>query len=377
MGAARGGEEILQRDRMQTILSKAEELIAMGSFELNLHTGEVVWSDGLYRINGYEPGEVEPTLELAIARMHPEDRERIRTRAEELFRTPRAVGTKYRIVLDDGTVRYVVANGVIERDEAGEPQLLIGAVRDVTEERLSERELQAHYALTQALSDWHSFEEGVVDLLRRLGTAMEWDMGAMWVRASRKSDLLVSRAFWSDPKQDLSQFEQATREMSYKRGVGGVWKVWTEQRPLNVTDLPTDETITKTEAREKAIRMGIHSALLFPAIHQGETLAVLSFAGRESRDLNDRMLKTLESLGQDLGRFLARRRAEIGMRKLSDRELEVIGLAAEGLSTPLIAERLMIGPATVKTHFSHIYEKLGVTDRSAAVAEALRQGLIA
>jgi ATP/maltotriose-dependent transcriptional regulator MalT len=87
-------------------------------------------------------------------------------------------------------------------------------------------------------------------------------------------------------------------------------------------------------------------------------------------------MRTLSALGPDLGRFLGWRRAEIGFRPLSVRELEVLQLAAHGLSGPMIAERLVIGPATVKTHFEHIYEKLGVTDRTSAVAQALRQGLI-
>ncbi len=62
--------------------------------------------------------------------------------------------------------------------------------------------------------------------------------------------------------------------------------------------------------------------------------------------------------------------------RLSPRELEVLRLAAEGLSGPRIAELLSVSPATVKTHFSHIYSKLGVADRAAAVARALRLGLI-
>jgi two-component system, NarL family, nitrate/nitrite response regulator NarL len=54
----------------------------------------------------------------------------------------------------------------------------------------------------------------------------------------------------------------------------------------------------------------------------------------------------------------------------------VIGLAAEGLSVDQIGERLRISPATVKTHMQRLYEKLGVSERAAAVAEAMRQGLI-
>jgi two-component system nitrate/nitrite response regulator NarL len=61
---------------------------------------------------------------------------------------------------------------------------------------------------------------------------------------------------------------------------------------------------------------------------------------------------------------------------LSARELEVLALAADGNSGPQIAERLILSPATVKTHFQNIYEKLGVCDRAAAVARALRSGLM-
>lgn len=62
--------------------------------------------------------------------------------------------------------------------------------------------------------------------------------------------------------------------------------------------------------------------------------------------------------------------------KPSEREREVLALAAEGHSGPQIAERLVISPATVKSHFENIYEKLGVANRGAAVAKALRLGLI-
>lgn len=61
---------------------------------------------------------------------------------------------------------------------------------------------------------------------------------------------------------------------------------------------------------------------------------------------------------------------------LTERELEVLQLAAGGSSGPQIAERLAISPTTVKTHFENIYAKLGASDRAAAVATALRVGLI-
>ena len=61
---------------------------------------------------------------------------------------------------------------------------------------------------------------------------------------------------------------------------------------------------------------------------------------------------------------------------LTPREHEVLGLIAEGLSAPAVGTRLYIEPSTVKSHLQNIYEKLGVSERAAAVAEGMRRGLI-
>ena len=61
---------------------------------------------------------------------------------------------------------------------------------------------------------------------------------------------------------------------------------------------------------------------------------------------------------------------------LSDREREILNLIAEGLSAPEIGAQLHLSPATVKTHLQSLYDKLGVSERAAAVAEAMRRGLL-
>jgi len=62
--------------------------------------------------------------------------------------------------------------------------------------------------------------------------------------------------------------------------------------------------------------------------------------------------------------------------RLSEREHEVLKLIAQGLSAPEIGERIHLSTATVKTHLQHLYEKLGVSERAAAVAEGMRRGLV-
>jgi DNA-binding NarL/FixJ family response regulator len=72
--------------------------------------------------------------------------------------------------------------------------------------------------------------------------------------------------------------------------------------------------------------------------------------------------------------FMARRNNDT--YGLSDREIEVLQLLADGSSNKEIAAKLFISTQTVKTHIAHIFEKLGVSDRTEAVASALRRGLV-
>jgi len=64
------------------------------------------------------------------------------------------------------------------------------------------------------------------------------------------------------------------------------------------------------------------------------------------------------------------------IEKLSDRELEVLRLVAEGCTNQEIAEKLIVSPTTIKTHVQNILQKLGVSDRTQAAVYAVRCGLI-
>ena len=84
-------------------------------------------------------------------------------------------------------------------------------------------------------------------------------------------------------------------------------------------------------------------------------------------------------LAPEIQRELAgqlRTKAHPGARMLSPREREILELIAAGELAPDIARRLGLSPATVRTHLQHLYEKLGVSDRAAAVAAAMRRGML-
>jgi two-component system nitrate/nitrite response regulator NarL len=92
-----------------------------------------------------------------------------------------------------------------------------------------------------------------------------------------------------------------------------------------------------------------------------------------------RCAKGKDVLAPELAAGLAseiRRRNEPDVPALSPREREVLKLIAGGSSIPAMAKELFLAPSTVKTHVQRLYEKLGVNDRGAAVAEAMRRKLL-
>jgi DNA-binding CsgD family transcriptional regulator len=242
----------------------------------------------------------------------------------------------------------------------------------MTNQRLLERELLAHHAVEQALREWESFDEGVIGLLRRLGTALEFPIGSLWLW-NAEQERLTSRAFWFSPAVDVGDFELAVVSSAFRPGEGLAGHAWDSGRPVIVTDMRNDPVCGN---REAVARIGLRGGVAFPAVDDDRPLAVLTYYGFDTRLPTERLMRTLGGIGRELGRFLSRRGDELGTRRLSSREQEVLRLAAEGNSGPEIAERLGVSRATVKSHFENVYEKLGVGDRAAAVAYALRIGII-
>jgi DNA-binding NarL/FixJ family response regulator len=122
---------------------------------------------------------------------------------------------------------------------------------------------------------------------------------------------------------------------------------------------------------------GLQAQVALPAWTGEEVLGVVALYATANAELSKRLMQVLETAGHLLGTLFARRRGELKLSPLTARELEILTFAAQGLTGRRIAERLEISPATVKTHFEHVFRKLGVSDRTAAVAQAIRGGLIA
>ena len=129
-------DEALQK--RQKMLSEAEKLANIGSFEWDIPENKVTWSDGLYHIYGLAPGEFGASFEAFLERIHPSHREKVRKTIEIAYREGSSFEMEERIVRPDGEERLLFTKGEVVQDKDGNPLRLMGVCQDVTERKKAE-----------------------------------------------------------------------------------------------------------------------------------------------------------------------------------------------------------------------------------------------
>jgi PAS domain S-box-containing protein len=131
-------EDALRRSR--AYLDEAQRLSATGSVGWRIADNLIVWSQETYRIFELDP-VVKPTRELMLGRTHPDDIELVRGMTERLLNEDRDFDYEHRLLLSDGTIRYLHVRTHRVRFESGEMEV-VGAVMDITAARKAEEALR-------------------------------------------------------------------------------------------------------------------------------------------------------------------------------------------------------------------------------------------
>lgn len=354
--------------RLERLFAWTERIGQTGSWEYLPSERKVFWSDNLYRIYGVEAGEWELSVENILAQVHPDDLERVSD--PKLVERAGPWSLEYRITRPDRDRRHLRATlAVVERRD-GVPYRLAGLVEDLTERRRAEREIAAHVAVEEALAHWEALQPGARGLLARLGAALDCAVGVFWVP---RGDVLLPRVVWHESGME-APLEMAARAGPVQLGRGLSGRVWEARTPFSWTAGEAQVA----DARDAASRgHGLNGAVAIPALMGDEVLAIVELAADREVRIGERLARSLHGIAHELGHFLARRGGELAEPLLTPREIEILQLAAAGLTARDAAERLTIGAATVRTHLGNIYRKLEVSDRASAVAAGMRLGVIA
>ena len=139
-------------------LTEAQRLSRTGSFRWNVSTGEIFWSNETFRILQYDR-TARPSLELFFQRTHPEDLAAVQKTIQQASRNGKDYDQEYRLLMPDGSVKYLHAVAHAAREEPGDVQFF-GAMTDVTIVREAERKLrrsEAYLAEAQRFSHTSSW----------------------------------------------------------------------------------------------------------------------------------------------------------------------------------------------------------------------------
>lgn len=136
--------EILRRN--EAALNNAQRMAHVGNWEWNIATGELAWSDEIYRIFGRQPQEFGATYEAFLETIHPDDRDAVVEAVNRAVAGEKEYGIDHRIVLPDGEVRHVSEQGEVTRDQDGNPVHMSGVVLDTTERKQSDAYLETLFA---------------------------------------------------------------------------------------------------------------------------------------------------------------------------------------------------------------------------------------
>jgi PAS domain S-box-containing protein len=128
-------DELLDQQRL---LREAQSIAHVGSWQWDVASNVVSWSDELYRIYGLEPGDTELTLQTFLDRVLPEDRDSTRTHVQRAIDSGEPFDFEERIRRPDGAVRVLRSRGTVKRGSDGTPRHLLGVCQDITEQKAAD-----------------------------------------------------------------------------------------------------------------------------------------------------------------------------------------------------------------------------------------------
>ncbi|HLL40673.1 MAG TPA: PAS domain S-box protein [Rubrobacteraceae bacterium] len=301
----REAEEVVRKSEAR--LAETQRLAHLGGWEWDIQTEEVSWSDEVYRIYGFAPQELVPSLERFMEVVHPEDRGLIEGVIDGALNGYEPYDLEHRIVRPDGEVRWVHRRAEVVRGEGGEPLRMVGTVHDITERKEAEERYR------EAEERYRNVVEQQTELVCRFlpDLTLTFANEAYGRYFGQEPEELIGESFMGHiPEEDHAYYVEDLSELTPDNPTRTIehrvfdtegevrWQQWTDTAIFDREGNPVEY---QSVGRDVTDRKALEERLEHHALHDSLT------------DLPNRRLFE-DRLGQALRRI--RRRKEIGLAVL-------------------------------------------------------------
>ena len=250
------------------LLAQAQSMAHVGNWRVTVPSLECEWSDEMYAIYGVSPDNFSPTVQDAIAMIHPEDRDNVEKVVQDALASKLPYHIEYRIVRPNNEERHCCAEGFWEQSLDGEVRYLVGYCQDVTERKMAERIAKESAARYRHIVE--SMTSGLVVISEGrflyvneaaceiFGVKNPADIiGKMFVEALSGDRKEEFAAAISEPRR---KGEPLFREEQLERTDGTKLDVEISKAALTFAGLPATQLIIRDITEKKALAQQLHQS---------------------------------------------------------------------------------------------------------------------
>lgn len=230
-------------------LAQAQRLARLGSWEWDIPTNTVTWSDELFRIYGLDPGSIVPSYEGFLERVHSDDRASVDARNRKAFADQQPFNDIKRCLRTDGSVFLMRTQGEVIADEQGATLRMLGVCEDVTAEKRAERATAELAALVECSAD-------AIITRTPEGTITRWNPGATDLYGWQPDEMIGRPITALIPDELLPEYEEKVARLARGEAVEHF-----ETRRLRKDGLSIDVSLALTAVRDADGRLLTISAI--------------------------------------------------------------------------------------------------------------------